>query len=87
MKFKYVVVEAGLVELGSACHLEQNGKQDWLILEKNNRAGGLCRSEMYEGFTFEHSIFIAYTRDFYAGKRGGNSAEEEMLAMEEHYHV
>jgi len=66
MEFRYIILGAGLAGLGSAYHLEENGMKDWFILEKNERVGGLCRSENYDGFTFDHSIHILYTKDPYA---------------------
>jgi len=61
-----LILGAGLAGLSAAYHLKQKGVRDWLILEKNERVGGLCRSESYDGFTFDHSIHILYTKDPYA---------------------
>jgi UDP-galactopyranose mutase len=60
-----VIVGAGLCGLSAAYHLEQAGYTDYLILERNHEVGGLARTETYDGFSFDHSIHILYTRDSY----------------------
>jgi protoporphyrinogen oxidase len=47
-----VILGAGLSGLSAAFHLKA---KDYLIFEKETEAGGLCRSEVYEGFTFDHT--------------------------------
>jgi UDP-galactopyranose mutase len=58
-----VILGAGLCGLSAGYHL--NGKSDYLILERNHEAGGLARTESYDGFSFDHSIHILYSRDMY----------------------
>lgn len=75
---KNLILGAGLAGLSAAYHLTEEGCEDWRILEKSERAGGLCRSIKYnDGFVFDHSIHILYSSDPYASgliKRllGGN---------------
>lgn len=64
--YSAVTTGAGLCGLSAAYHLEQLGCTDYLILERNQEVGGLARTETYEGFSFDHSIHILYTRDPYA---------------------
>ncbi len=64
---KHIIVGAGLAGLSAAYHLEKNQCDDWIILEKTDRVGGLCKSVKYDsGFTFDHSIHILYSSDPYA---------------------
>lgn len=61
---KITIIGAGLAGLSAAYHL----KDDYIILEKERRVGGLCRSEEIDGFTFDHSIHILYSSNEYATK-------------------
>jgi len=46
---KYLILGAGPAGLSFAYRLFQKGESDFLILEKENEAGGLCRSKMVDG--------------------------------------
>lgn len=46
---KYLILGAGPAGLSFAYRLVQNGEMDFLILEKEDKAGGLCRSEDVDG--------------------------------------
>jgi len=59
---KTVIIGAGLAGLSAAYHLKEN----YVLLEKEERVGGLCRSVNVDGFTFDHSIHILYSSDPYA---------------------
>jgi UDP-galactopyranose mutase len=61
-----VILGAGLCGLSAAYHLEEKAETDHLILEQAHEVGGLARTETYEGFSFDHSIHILYSRDPYA---------------------
>ncbi len=66
---KIVILGAGLAGLSAAYHLQEMGYDDWLILEKSERVGGLCKSiSDRDGFTFDQSIHILYSSDPYASK-------------------
>lgn len=57
-----LVLGAGLCGLSAAYHLQQKNA-DFLVIEREGRAGGLARTESRDGFSFDHSIHILYTRD------------------------
>lgn len=59
-----VILGAGLCGLSAAYHLQQN-HSDFILIERETEAGGLARTETYDGFSFDHSIHILYTRDPY----------------------
>jgi UDP-galactopyranose mutase len=63
--FKTVILGAGLCGLSAAYHLEEQGEEDYVILECNPEVGGLARTETYDGFSFDHAIHILYSRDAY----------------------
>lgn len=48
-KVKYLILGAGPAGLTFANVLKQNGIQDFLVIEKEEEAGGLCRSKMVDG--------------------------------------
>lgn len=48
-KFKYIILGAGPAGLSFANQLLNKGEKDFLIFEKENEAGGLCRSIKVDG--------------------------------------
>jgi len=48
-KYKYVILGAGPAGLAFANRLLERGEKSFIVLEKENEAGGLCRSEMVDG--------------------------------------
>lgn len=50
---KYLILGAGPAGLTVANRLKQNGINDFLVLEKENNAGGLCRSVDVDGSPFD----------------------------------
>jgi len=60
-----VIIGSGLAGLSCAWHLKEKGIAA-RVLERNSRAGGLCRTETVNGFSFDHSIHILYSGDEYA---------------------
>ncbi|HOO28457.1 MAG TPA: NAD(P)-binding protein [Lachnospiraceae bacterium] len=46
---KYLILGAGPAGLSFANRLLQNGETDFLVLEKESEAGGLCRSKYVGG--------------------------------------
>jgi len=60
------ILGGGLAGLSAAYHIERAGRRDYLILEKEARPGGLCRSWSAKGYTFDYGPHIIYTRDGYA---------------------
>lgn len=52
MKFDTIIIGAGLTGLTTAFYLKKAGKKV-LVIEKDNRVGGVIRTEHSNGFTFE----------------------------------
>lgn len=50
---KYLILGAGPAGLTVAARLKQKGETSFLILEKENEAGGLCRSTIVDGAPFD----------------------------------
>ena len=50
---KYIILGAGPAGLCFARSLKDKGENDFLIIEKENEAGGLCRSEEVDGSPFD----------------------------------
>lgn len=50
---KYLILGAGPAGLSVATKLKQDGEDSFLVLEKENKAGGLCRSAMVDGSPFD----------------------------------
>lgn len=50
---KYLILGAGPAGLTVANKLKQTGTTDFLVLERENTAGGLCRSVEVDGFPFD----------------------------------
>lgn len=55
------ILGAGLAGLSAAYHLKDN----YIIFDKENYVGGLCRTEFTDGFGFDYAIHILYSRDPY----------------------
>lgn len=58
MTTETLIVGGGLAGLSAAYH--SNG--DYLVLEREPRVGGLCRTNWYDGFGFDLSIHILFTK-------------------------
>ncbi len=50
---KYLILGAGPAGLSFACALKKKGIHDFLVLEQEEEAGGLCRSKEVDGFPFD----------------------------------
>ena len=50
---RYLIIGAGPAGLTVACRLKQRGLDDFLIIEKESEAGGLCRSTDVDGTGFD----------------------------------
>ncbi len=57
-----LVIGGGPAGLSAALHLDD---PDFVLAEKNARTGGLCRSIVEGGFTFDHAGHIFFTTDKY----------------------
>ena len=60
-----IILGAGLTGLSTAYHLERSKKSKYLILEKESRTGGLCKSEKKEGFTFDYAGHLLHLSNKY----------------------
>ena len=60
-----LIIGAGLAGLSTAYHL---GKEEYEIYEKENEAGGLCRSFKKDGFTFDYTGHLLHLRNAYTKK-------------------
>ena len=58
-----VILGGGLAGLSTALHLQKAGWQDYHILEKDSRIGGLTRSESVGGFTFDYTDHVLHFKD------------------------
>lgn len=61
-----VIIGAGLTGISTAYHLEQHGITDYKLFEKEAAIGGLCRSHMQDGFTFDFTGHLLHLNDAYA---------------------
>lgn len=52
-KFKYLILGAGPSGLSFANHLKKNGENNFLVLEREETSGGLCRSKFIDGSYFD----------------------------------
>ena len=68
MHVKTLILGGGLTGLSTAYHLEKSGQTDYLVLEKERTAGGLCRSVFKKGFTFDFSGHLLHVRTPYGKK-------------------
>ena len=59
---KNLIVGGGPAGLSAGLHLDDS---DFLLADKNDRAGGLCRSIVRDGFTFDYAGHIFFTPDKY----------------------
>lgn len=50
-----VIIGAGLTGISTAYHFEHYGFDDYILFEKESMPGGLCRSIMQDGFTFDYT--------------------------------
>ncbi|MFN3966197.1 MAG: protoporphyrinogen/coproporphyrinogen oxidase [Endomicrobiia bacterium] len=59
-----IIIGAGITGLSTAYHLKNN----YLILEKENTPGGLCKSITENGFTFDYTGHLLHLRSEYGKK-------------------
>jgi UDP-galactopyranose mutase len=64
LKVGTAVIGAGPTGLSAAYHLGQ----DSLLIEKNATVGGLCRSIVRDGFTFDYAGHIMFSNDAYVNE-------------------
>ena len=62
------IIGAGVTGLSVAYFLEQMNFFDYDLFEKENRVGGLCRSEKINGYIFDYTGHLLHVRDPYVEK-------------------
>jgi protoporphyrinogen oxidase/glycosyltransferase involved in cell wall biosynthesis len=60
-----LIVGGGPAGLSAGLHLDD---PDFVLAEKHGRTGGLCRSIVQDGFTFDHAGHIFFTNDPYVDR-------------------
>ena len=60
---KVVIIGAGLTGISTAYYLEKNNFFDYLMVEKDDSIGGLCRSIYHDGFTFDYTGHLLHVSD------------------------
>ena len=63
-----LILGGGLTGLSTAYHLQQRGHTDYLLAERENAPGGLCRSIQKDGFTFDYSGHLLHLHTPYGKK-------------------
>ena len=62
---RHLIVGGGPAGLSAGLHLED---ADFLLADKQDRPGGLCRSIVEDGFTFDYAGHIFFTNDPYVDR-------------------
>ncbi len=62
---KIVILGAGLTGISTAYHLEKKGFFDYKIFERDETIGGLCRTIIQDGFTFDYTGHLLHVNDGY----------------------
>lgn len=60
-----VIIGAGPTGLSTAYHLEKENFFDYILYEKEETSGGLCRSIHQDGFTFDYTGHLLHINDAY----------------------
>ena len=60
-----VILGSGLTGLSVAYHLEKNNFYDYVLYEKEDTPGGLCRSIQQDGFIFDYTGHLLHVNDEY----------------------
>jgi len=58
-----VILGGGLAGLTAAYTFQQNGQDHWRVFEREDRVGGLARSQDVEGYLFDYGPHILFTID------------------------
>ena len=68
MHVKTLILGGGITGLSTAYHLNKLGQTDYLIIEKEQKPGGLCRSIYQDGFTFDYGGHLLHLHTSYGKK-------------------
>jgi protoporphyrinogen oxidase len=74
------VIGAGLTGLSTAWHL--GAGRNCTVFEQQDRIGGLCRSPVADGFTFDYTGHLLHLRDSYTRDLIGRLLRGNLLAVE-----
>ncbi|MDD5594994.1 MAG: FAD-dependent oxidoreductase [Candidatus Omnitrophica bacterium] len=77
-KKRILILGAGLSGLSAAWHLQKKGS-NCLLFEKEEQAGGLCRSKKLDGFTFDNCGHLLHFRDPYTFALAKNLLKGNLL--------
>lgn len=58
-----VILGGGLAGLSAAYTLQTSGQEDWQVFEREERIGGLARTQVVEGYRFDYGPHILFTID------------------------
>lgn len=80
-----IIIGAGLSGLSSGYHLKMRGVNNFLILESNDRVGGLCKTEKESGFLFDYTghylhLKNEYTQNLIKELLGSNLESHERMS-------
>ncbi len=65
---RIVIIGAGLAGLSAAYHLGSRKDRDYMILEKEDSPGGLCRTVNSKGFLFDYTGHLLHLKNNYVEK-------------------
>lgn len=68
MKVRTLILGGGLTGLSVAYHLEKLGQTDYLLAERDAVPGGLCKSVVKDGFTFDYAGHLLHLHTPYGKK-------------------
>ena len=65
MQVKTLILGGGMAGLSTAYHLKESGLTDYLVVEKEQKVGGLCRSIYKDGFIFDYGGHLLHLHTQY----------------------
>lgn len=77
-----VILGGGLTGLSTALHLSAGGRPDWLLVEKEDRLGGLTRTEERDGFWFDHTGHWLHLRHAHTQRLVRDLLGDDLLEVE-----
>ena len=84
-KVKTLIIGGGVTGLGAATRFNQQGYDDWLILEGDSYAGGLSGTDVTpEGFLFDRGGHVIFSHFEYFDKLVDAAIGEGEVAWESH---
>lgn len=68
MHIHTLILGGGLTGLSTAYHLQELGRTDYLLAERDDVPGGLCKSVCQDGFTFDYAGHLLHLHTEYGKK-------------------